>query len=224
MKTFFKEAARCRDWGDPAALQRLRQEHEQFIERLGRFLEVVRETTGTSSFVDTSKSPEMALALSLVQGVDLKVVNLVRDPRAVACSWHKKQRSIKAVIRFSRLWSARQRRLESWSRHQPGRFLRVRYEDFAGQPEAAVGRICEWAGLRQPADLFAAPGHAVVSWERQHLFPPANERLLAERKTRIEIAPAESWKAPAQWPIRCLALLFTFPAGWRYIRQRPLPD
>src|SRR5215208_4373820 len=42
--------------------------------------------------VDTSKEPAYGYALGMVPAVDLRVLHLIRDPRAAAYSWAKKKR------------------------------------------------------------------------------------------------------------------------------------
>ncbi|HDR27205.1 MAG TPA: hypothetical protein ENN83_00750 [Rhodovulum sp.] len=65
-------------------------------------LQGITERTGATSFVDSSKSPEIALAFGLMRDVDLYVINLLRDPRAVACSWFRKKPDHFAVLRNMR--------------------------------------------------------------------------------------------------------------------------
>ena len=62
-------------------------------------LAALSQVTGAVAFVDTSKTPAYARKLSEVPGVDLYVLNLVRDPRAVACSWYKRKKSLTGVRR-----------------------------------------------------------------------------------------------------------------------------
>ena len=54
-----------------------------------RIYRAVAEVTGSDVVVDASKGPALGQALAGAPGVDLRVLNLVRDPRAVAWSWSK---------------------------------------------------------------------------------------------------------------------------------------
>ncbi len=218
MRAFFKDAARMKHWGSPAALQKLANQHGGFLFKLREFLQALSELTGAYCFVDTSKTPEMALAFSLLEGVDVKVVNLARDPRAVAYSWYKKKSQFKAVIRYSRLWAKRQQVLSKWAHSRKDVMIQVRYEEFAARPEEWVGNILRWAVLPPPVGVFQSPNRAQISWENQHLFPPANESVLRERKTDVEIMPADAWLHSSSWLVRLLAILYTYPSGWKYIR------
>lgn len=58
---------------------------------LGRLYVALAETTQSSVIVDSSKLPSYAWLLSQVPEIDLRVVHLVRDPRAAAWSWLRKK-------------------------------------------------------------------------------------------------------------------------------------
>ncbi|MDQ4107038.1 MAG: hypothetical protein M3157_07715 [Actinomycetota bacterium] len=57
----------------------------------GRLYEALRAVTDSRVIVDSSKEPAYGYALGLVPGIDLRVLHLVRDPRAAAYSWMKKK-------------------------------------------------------------------------------------------------------------------------------------
>ena len=217
MQAFFADADRLPDWSDAAAISKLAAHHASGLARLTGVLDALQAATGTSTFIDSSKSPEMALALSLTDGTDVRVINLGRDPRAVAVSWQQK-RGFGAGLKYSRVWARRQQVLERWSRALGERFLAVRYEDLAGYPEATIGKIQAWADLPVTKRLFTAPGRATIDWSGQHLYPPANERVLAERKTEVVIAPSEGWRGGSHALMRGLAMIWSHPHGGAYVR------
>jgi hypothetical protein len=218
MKAFFRDAARLRHWGDQGALEGLAVRHSAFLVRLGTVLDALQRATGASDFVDASKSPEMALALGLTRDTDLRVLNLVRDPRAIAVSWRKRRGQMLAGWEFSRTWALRQRVLQRWSRSLGTRFIEVRYEDFAADARSTVERVQAWAGLAATPQVFESANRATLSWAGQHVYPPANERILEERASRVTIAPADDWRERRHWLQHALALLATYPHGARYVR------
>ena len=217
MQAFFADADYLPDWSDLAATSKLAADHASVLARLTGVLDALQAKTGAKTFIDSSKSPEMALALSLTEGSDVRVLNLARDPRAVAVSWQLK-RGFGAGLKYSRVWARRQQVLERWSRALGERFLTVRYEDLAGAPEATIGMIQAWADLPATKGLFTAPGRATIDWSGQHLYPPANERVLAERKTEVVIAPSEGWRGRGHALMRSLAMIWSHPQGAAYVR------
>ena len=123
------------------------------------FLESVRAVSGKPVIVDSSKSPTRAFALGMVPGIDLYVVHLVRDGRGVITSLRKTfTKDIQAGIMWDHqghpLWKSVVRWIvknlvSEWvcSQLGPKRTIRLRYEDFVADPEAALGRIGSLIGL-----------------------------------------------------------------------------
>ncbi len=218
-KRFFADAAQRHDWGNASVLEALAARHGIYLEQLAAFLDALQVVTGVATFVDASKSPEMALAFSMTAGTDARVLNLVRDPRAVAVSWRQRRGRVSAAWKFSRVWAERQRTLEAWSRLLGDRFRAVRYEDFAAEPQRTIDDIAAWADLPATPGLFDAPDHAVLSWEHQHLYPPANERVLAERATKVTIRPADNWRDARHRLTHLLAMWGSGAQGRRYVES-----
>jgi Sulfotransferase family len=134
------------------------------------FFEAVRAVSGKPFVVDSSKSVERAFALWMVPGIDLHVVHLVRDGRGVIASHRKSfEKDLKAAtmrdheahppwkmaVRRKALylvsvvrWTVQNLAAE-WvcARLGPKRAMRLRYEDFVADPQAALGRIGSLIGL-----------------------------------------------------------------------------
>ncbi len=221
MRRFIKDAEKTGSSMSSEKLERLKHKHRKFLATLGSAIEACRELTGSSILVDSSKSPEMALAFSLLDGVEVYLVNLVRDPRALVCSWAKKDGNNRRSVSSSQEWLARQRRLGAWENLDAIKyFTRLRYEDLSARPVYYVERILRWIGADPGTEFFSAPNQASISWQRQHLFPPANENMLRERSTRLEISEARAWRRVGNWWLHLLAIRHSFPDGILYILRR----
>jgi hypothetical protein len=193
-KRFMADAARQTDWADPAFRQRMAERHAGFLAGVAGTLEGIAEHTGAAWFVDSSKAPEVALAFDLLPDTELWLLNLVRDPRAVAVSWLNRKQSTMTALRMARDWRARQQRLERWKPALGQRYFGLRYENFATEPSAAIDAVAAWCGLPVPGGLFVAPDRVALCWEHQHLYPPANESVLAARATDVSISVRENWR------------------------------
>jgi hypothetical protein len=71
---------------------KIRERLGKFLDNTGRLYRAIRSVSGSRVVVDTSKEPAYGYALGMVPDVDLRVLHLIRDPRAAAYSWTKKKR------------------------------------------------------------------------------------------------------------------------------------
>jgi hypothetical protein len=151
----------------PGMLQRLRDLPEMWGHQLGRhsakvdasrqvlgpIYRTLQEASGARVIVDSSKSPVWVELAQSLDDADLRVVHLVRDPRATAYS-HTRVRGTPTGIagqEMSRMgpaqstfyWAANHGTLATTSRHAVGRghYRRVHYEDLMAQPRSTVEGI-----------------------------------------------------------------------------------
>lgn len=138
-------------------VEALRRRHAPLLDVLSRLYHAVSEVTGARVVVDSSKYPSYGYLLGLVPGLEVSVVHLVRDPRAVAYSWtrHKVDRrsigDVGPMARYSpastargwALWSAL---CEVYAIAEPVRTLRLRYEDFAADPRGVLDQVLAHVG------------------------------------------------------------------------------
>lgn len=126
------------------------------------FISVVTGLKGCRVFVDASKRPERALHLRRLPDTTVKVVHLVRDGRAVACSAMKNLGASPAAGAIS--WLRCNQACEQAHRQFPAEhWTLLRYEDLCGDPAGMLAALQRFAGVeeRPPADGFDAGQHVI---------------------------------------------------------------
>ncbi|BCJ52243.1 sulfotransferase [Actinoplanes sp. NBRC 14428] len=129
------------------------------------------EVSGAEVVVDSSKHSALAHVLRWADGVDLRVVHVVRDARGVAYSWTKtvsrpETDGSDEMTRYSPgrsalLWNAHNAAFGLLARRGvPVR--RIRYEQFLADPRTALRELAAYAGVPvTDADLaFLGDGYA----------------------------------------------------------------
>lgn len=209
--TFQKTSNQIGAWDDAKARAEIRAAHPRFLELLASLYRFASIQAEGRMLIDSSKLPNLALALLLAEGINLHILNLVRDPRAVAVSWSKLVKKPEVLRQRARNWNKRANMMQQLEQLAGTAFLQLKYEDFTQDPQPILEQIQAWAGLTQSTDFFTGPHSAQISWDRTHLFPPANEEVLEKQATSIEIRPASSWKSDSHAEIRKMAEEINFP-------------
>jgi len=109
--------------------------------------------------VDTSHYPLRARELQALDGIELNLVYLMRDPQSVVESFNRKdvaQYRKSTMTTNAYLWLTNLLAVAVFLRHPRERRLFVRYEDFLADPEAVLGDILGLLGASGlPAELTA---------------------------------------------------------------------
>lgn len=137
--------------GRSEALARLRAAYT-------RIYQAAAEVAGASVVVDASKGPALGLALAGAPGIDLRMLNVVRDPRAVAWSWSRRVTRPHVTgqgqemwripaARAAVQWSALQLEVEAMAALGAVPSGRLRYEDFIVDPAGALATACADLGI-----------------------------------------------------------------------------
>lgn len=129
----------------------------EYSEVMGRLYQAVAERAGVKTVIDSSKYPPEAFFLAGLPGVDVVLVQLVRDSRAVVHSWqrhrvrpeiHWKQEEMPRypTLKVAVAWVVFNRLIER-ARKRVARSILVRYEDLVASPRATLAAIADIAGL-----------------------------------------------------------------------------
>lgn len=160
--------------------------------------------------LDASRDARRLLRLKDSRRFDLRVLHVVRDPRAdvhahLARMGSKRSLTRRGAARIAARWAFENlllHRLAS-SGFRPEHVLQVRHEELVQDPGKALERIGQWLGL-----TFPSWSTRMVTQPRSHSVVPGGAGLLAEALTpehrwREEL-PAEladtAWRV--SWPVR----------------------
>jgi hypothetical protein len=116
------------------------REHADLMERT---YHAIAERTGARVLVDTTKIPGESALLPYLTGLTPYYVHLVRDPRAVAGSWHQPKDYAYAMPagKSTAYWHGFNLAARAITRQHPQRSLFVRYEQFIADPAAAIDAL-----------------------------------------------------------------------------------
>jgi len=135
-----------------------------YAEAIRRLYSAVSETAGARVVVDSSKSPSHVFVANLARGLDLRVVHLVRDPRAVAFSWRRVRvrpevaGGQEAMPRYPVAWTAFEWDVMNAAARNTRTlglpYALIRYEDLVARPGPELSRTLSEIGLGSPELAF----------------------------------------------------------------------
>ncbi len=188
-----------------------------FLERLYRGIQRV---SGAGVIVDSSKRLSYAVVLSQLPFVDLRVVHLVRDSRAVAYSWARSTEGVEGgrtlVSRLSPTYQSRVWSLQNYSYGVLSGFAphsRLRYEDFVNDPTRHLSGALTGVGLGDEAGSLPMLRGREISLSVEHTVSGNPDRF---RTGNIELRPDEEWKVKMRNPDKSLVTALTAPLLLKY--------
>lgn len=149
-----------------------RQALAEFGDVLVPLYRAVAEVGDTDLVIDSSKDPSYLYALGAIPALEVAPLHLVRDSRAVAYSWTRRRRRPEIHWREEYMRTVTPRRSALlWLEYNTAvdlctarsqRAARLRYEDFAADPDAAVTGLPARLGLDVTvADRTRPAGHSL---------------------------------------------------------------
>jgi hypothetical protein len=209
------------------ARDRLQRRMSEYLENLSKLYAATQTHLGCAVLVDSSKLPPYGALLQMLPGVEVRVVHLIRDPRATAYSWLRKKAlpdrggaafmQQQGPVKASALWS-----LWNWAagrlwRGNHTRYLRVRYEAFVAEPRTTVERILAHAGLEHATTPFVSDTE--VELEANHTVAGNPSRFSTGR---VAIRSDDEWITKMRRWDRLRVTAVTWPMLLRYgYRVRP---
>lgn len=203
-------------WGgrSPAFLIERTEAYRQVLQRL---YSAMRQVSQSRVVVDDSLHPGYGYVLAHLSNVQVYGVHLIRDPRATAYSWQKriKQGLGTYSIRDNSLgWMLRNLAAEGLRKPLAGRYLQVRYEDFAMRPRQTVQQILDFMDESESLAV-ASPfcsDHEVTLGIGHTVFGNANRTQTGAIAIRLD----EQWKRDFSWQAQAQVTSLTFPLLLKY--------
>lgn len=138
--------------------QEWRDDLAEYVGHYERLYAAAREVSGCDVVLDSSKQASLPYCLATSDRLDLSVLHCVRDSRAVAYSQGKQVERPEGTSEESRhmhrlraggssfYWVLHNLEVDYFGARR-GRTLRLRYEDWVEDPDAALAEIRRFAGL-----------------------------------------------------------------------------
>lgn len=205
----------------PPLRRRLLRRNPAYLPTLEKLYQSLRGVSGARVIIDGSKFPSYAVILGQSRAIDLSVVHLVRDSRAVAHSWSRRKHNPGSGRPFRRLgfvhtsllwasWNAAIELLLARGAHRR-RYMRLRYEDLVSAPAAVADRILAFMG-ESPSATSPIEGRWVTLHDR-HTVAGNPSRFLSGR---IELREDREWQRSMPRFARFVVSALTSPLLLRY--------
>jgi hypothetical protein len=190
-----------------------------------QLVRAVAEVSGARVVVDSSKRAQDAAVLTGLPDIDHYVLHMVRDPRAVAFSWGKKDKTIRVaegtramgsrgLLSSVSRWLENGLGAEALRPHVPSsRWMSLRYEDFGAHPRATISRILTFLGEDEAAPFLDDDS---VELEVNHTVAGNPNRF---RVGQVRIRLDDEWRRRMPRHRQLLVQALTWPLRRRFRRS-----
>jgi Sulfotransferase family len=193
----------------------LHQRLARNIEELERLFRAIQKLFKSAVIVDSSKQPLYLHLLQSIDAIDLYVVHLVRDPRALAYAFlHRLVREGYVLhmtpLQTSAYWLRRNLAVELLTRPQR-RLLRIRYEDLVANPRQTILKIVDFTGETFSDSLFDNENAVMLC--PLHTVAGNPNRFITGR---VQIRGNEEWTLHMKRRHRTIVTAATWPLLIKY--------
>lgn len=184
---------------------------------LAKLYAAIQAVSGARVIVDSSKTMRYGALVAAAPGIDIHLVNLIRDPRGIVQSRARQARyrdgSLKPaaagygryrVVRIIAKWAARNALAARVLKRDGG--VRLLYEDFVRSQTEFLATI---AGQEKAGKVGAMLRDGIPAGLVQH-------QIAGNWVKGLRIVPDESWRTGLPWLQRSLAALLSYPLRVKY--------
>lgn len=208
----------------PMVAPRFRRRLDRYCRVVSRLYRAVAAVTGADVIIDSSKGVSTAWLMHRVPGIDLRVLHLTRDSRAIAYSWSKvvqKPGGDAMMDRYAPSVVGVRYLLYNPLLHLmalggiTSRFLR--YEDFVADPPGTTKAVLAFAGLPDP-DLSFISGRDLDLGVHHSI----GGNPMRVRRGPIEVRLDDAWRSSLASRDKRIVTMLTAPllVAYRYLVRR----
>ncbi len=195
-------------------------ELRMFTDAAARIYRTLALHAECATLVDSSKTPAFAMLVGSSPEVSMRIVHLVRDPRAVVASWSRQKQS--RGVEHPESLEARSlgHVLREWMffntiglKYLRRRFptMVVRLEDLVDDPTTTLEAIRGFAGVDATASLVSPDGRVMVGGAHS---VAGNPDRFATGSTKLHAS--EDWRTLLPWWKRLVVTVVTYPVMRHY--------
>jgi len=195
---------------------------KEYIGILGCLYKAIAKVSGCNVLIDSSKAPSHGFVLSEIPGVELHVIHLVRDSRAVVYSWQRKKRRPEIYWKEAYMPTLGvSKAIQEWIlynwftellRKRASFYEVLRYERLASKVKPTIGELTKSLNLGTEGLGF------FLSQDR--LWLGVNHMVSGNpmrfKQGEIKIRPDLQWVTELPRFKRYLTTIFTYPLLRRY--------
>lgn len=204
----------------PGTEKLLGPSYKKYLNNLERVYRAIQVSTASNLIVDGSKFPAYGYMLKMIPTIDLYVVHLVRDPRAVAYSrlskkWNPDANAYMPQLssaRSSLVWDYMNLSVEAVLGRSRERYLMLRYEDFVKSPRETIERTLEFVHEKTSQLPFTAENEVALRPSHMVTGNPGVYKETGNVRLRLD----EVWKAKMEARDKSLVTLLTSPLMLKY--------
>jgi hypothetical protein len=190
-----------------------KRNYEPYLKILSRLYHSIACVTKCEWIIDSSKIPSRAYLLTQIDGVEVYILHLIRDPRAVLYSWKRKAIEGFRVKPTQNLigWNSRNIVVEFLCYKYGLNKLCLRYEDFASAPESSIQQILQFIGTSNKNLEFISDSQAYLDTTHTVWGNPKRSK-----RGNIRIQVDNEWKSHLSLRLNAYAILASWPLMLRY--------
>ncbi len=203
-----------------------RHDLDEYVSYFARTYSAITQVGDCSTIVDSSKHASLAFCLRSHADLDLRVIHVVRDSRAVAYSWTRSvSRPDTAKTSFMTTyrpataaahWNTQNVALQLLAAEGVP-MLRVRYEDLVAAPALTLSGIAEFAGIGTTGSALSFLGaDKDARWAMLTSAHTASGNPMRFTTGRIAIRSDEQWRSAMPAGQRRAVTALTLPLLTRY--------